>query len=74
MTINPTPSMAKRPGVPALFVLGTGAFGFFAHVSFIVARIAVGGGGRFAVVTGRDFPVVGQSEPSDGPLLAVFVL
>ena len=66
--------MAKRPGVPALFGLGTGAFGVFAHVSFIVARIAVGGGGRFAVVTGRDFPVVGQSEPSDGPLLAVFVL
>ena len=66
--------MAKRPGVLALVGLGTGPFGVFAHVSFIVARIAVCGGGRFAVVTGRDFPVVGQSEPSDVPLLAVFVL
>ena len=66
--------MAEHSDVPALFGPGTGAFGVFAHVRFIVARLAVGGGERFSVVTGRDFPVVGQAEPSDGPLLAGFVL
>ena len=44
------------------------------HDRFIMARLAVGGGERFSVVTGQDFPAVGQSEPNDGPLLADFVL
>ena len=66
--------MAKRPGVLALVGLGTGPFGVFAHVSFIVARLAVGGGEHFTVVAGQDFPAVGQSEPTNGPLLADFVL
>ena len=66
--------MVEDPGVPAPFGLGTGAFGVFAHVSFIVARLAVDGEERFAVVNGQDFPVVGQAEPTNGPLLACFVL
>ena len=66
--------MAKRTGVLALVGLGTGPIGVFAHVRFIVARLAVGGGERFSVVTGQDFPAVGQSEPTNGPLLADFVL
>ena len=66
--------MAERPGVLALVGLGTGAFGVFAHVSFIVARLAVGGGERFSVMNGQDFPAVGQSEPTNIPPLADFVL
>ena len=66
--------MVEHPGVPALVGLGTGAFGIFAHGSFIVARLAIGGRERFAVMTGQDFPAVGQAEPTNGPLLAYFVL
>ena len=66
--------MAKQPGVPALVEIGTGAFGIFAHVRFIVARLAFGGRERFAVVAGQDFPDVGQAEPTNGPLLADFLL
>ena len=66
--------MAKHRGVPALVGLGTGAFGIFAHCSFIVARLAVGGRERFSVVAGQDFPALGQTEPTNGPLLADFLL
>ena len=66
--------MAEHPGVPALVGLVTGAFGVFAHVSFIVARLLVCGGERFSFVTGQYFPAVGQSEPTDGPLLAGVVM
>ena len=66
--------MTGHPGVPALVGLGTGAFGFFAHVSFIVARLVVGGGERLDFMAGQDFPAVGLEEPTDGPLLAGFVL
>ena len=51
--------MAKHPGVPALFGLGTDAFGIFAHGSFIVTRLAVGVRECFAVVDGQDFSDVG---------------
>ena len=66
--------MAKRPGVLALVGFGTGPFGVFAHVSFIVARLAVGGGEHFAVTAGQDFPAVGQAKPTFDPLLADFGL
>ena len=66
--------MAKHPGVPALVGLGTWDFGVFTHGSFIVARLAVGSGARFYVVAVQDFPAVGQAEPTNGPLLADFVL
>ena len=66
--------MSEQPGVPDLVGLGTGAFGIFAHGSFIVARLAVGGRERFSVVSGQDFPAVGQAEPTNGLLLAGFVL
>ena len=51
--------MAEQPGVPALVGPGTDAFRVFVHGSFIVARLAVGGRARFAVVAGQDFPAVG---------------
>ena len=66
--------MAKHPGVPALVGLGTGAFGIFAHCSFIVYRISVGGRERFSVVAGQVFPDMGQAEPTNVPPLADFML
>ena len=53
--------MAEHPGVPALVGLGTGAFGIFAHGSFIMARLAVGKKARFAVVDGQYFPYMGRA-------------
>ena len=66
--------MAERPVVPALVGLGTGAFGVFGHVRFILARLGVGGGEHFYVVAGQDFPAVGQAKPTFDPLLADFGL
>ena len=66
--------MEKCPGVPSLVGISIGAFGVFTHGRFIVVRLAVDGEERFSVVAIRDYPAVGRSEHTDGPLLADFVL